>query len=227
MLKIWHQSLNCRSRTAVRLTWTCAVFICDKKLTLNWALLRDTGMSWQCLIYLYLQCFKVSLTAISALLKWEKRELSSKQLFQHKTVAFPCRWLIQVRWGRRGGIRLWALSVNHTALPHRRHLSPNTKGFGPWGTLKPISSLTCNPSRSTKSSIVECYHIHFLCKRGCSKEKVRGREQGGKKGFEETLGYVLGTFVVYFFCTSSNVRCVPFVSWCGLQASSYDLDIQT
>lgn len=72
--------------------------------------------------------------------------------------------------GGRGGIRLWALSVNHTALPRRRHLSPNTKGSAPQGTLKPISSLTCNPSRSRKNRIVESYHIHFLCERGCSEE---------------------------------------------------------
>lgn len=95
------------------------------------------------------------------LLSWS--EQSYKQLFQD--MAFPCRWLIQVQWGRRGGLRLWAVSVNHTVLPHRRHLSPNTKGFSPWGTLKPISSLTCNPSRSTKNSNVERYHIYFLCKR--------------------------------------------------------------
>lgn len=79
--------------------------------------------------------FEVSPSAISAL-SWERRELSSKQLFQHKTVAFPCRWWIQVRCGGRGGIRLRATSVNHTVLPHRRHLSPNTKGFSPRGNTE-------------------------------------------------------------------------------------------
>lgn len=135
--------------------------------------------------------------------QWGKRKLSSKQLFQHHAVAFPCRWLIQVRRGGRGEIRLWALSVNHTALPHRRHLSPNTKGFGPQGTLKPISALTCNPSRSTKSSIVECNHIHFLCKRGRrGGKKVKGREQWGKKGFKGTLGCVLGNYCRIFLSLS-------------------------
>uniref|UniRef100_A0A8C2XGU9 Heparan-sulfate 6-O-sulfotransferase n=1 Tax=Cyclopterus lumpus TaxID=8103 RepID=A0A8C2XGU9_CYCLU len=40
-----------------------------------------------------------------------------------------------------------------------RHLSPNTKGFSPRGTLKPISALTCNPSRSTKKNF---YYITML-----------------------------------------------------------------
>lgn len=78
--------------------------------------------------------------------------------------------------GGRGGIRLWALSVNHTALPHRRHLSPNTKGCAPQGTLKPISPLTSNPSRSRKNRIVESYHIHFLCEGTFWGEKTAGTE---------------------------------------------------
>ena len=111
----------------------------------------------------------------------------AEQLFQHKTVAFPCWWLIQVRWGRRGGIRLWAVSVNHTVLPHRRHLSPNTKGFSPRGTLKPISSLTCNPSRSTKSSLVERYHIHFLYQRGMLHRKSKRQRTARKVGVKILL----------------------------------------
>lgn len=82
---------------------------------------------------------------------------------------------------RRERRRLWAVSVNHTVLPHRRHLSPNTKGFSPQGTLKPISSLTCNPSRSTESSAVECYHIHLFCERGMFGRKVK-RQRTEKKG---------------------------------------------
>lgn len=132
--------------------------------------------------------FLVDLVAISALLLEKKNGFSYKQLFWLKTAAFPCRWLIQVQQGGRGGIRLWALSVNHTALPCRRHLSPNTKGSAPQGTLKPISSLTYNPSRPRKNRIVESYHIHFLCERGCSEV----REQRALKLYEETLGYVLG-----------------------------------
>lgn len=139
--------------------------------------------------------FLLTLLAKSALLKGKKKEFVSKQLFGLKTAAFPCRWLIQVQWGGRGGIRLWALSVNHTALRRRRHLSPNTKGSAPRGTLKPISSLTCNPSRSRKNRIVESYHIHFHYARGCSEE----REQRAQKLYEETLGYVLGMLPPYFF----------------------------
>lgn len=138
--------------------------------------------------------FLLTLLAKSALLKGKKKEFVSKQLFWLKTAAFPCRWLIQVQWAGRGGIRLWALSVNHTALRRRRHLSPNTKGSAPQGTLKPISSLTCNPSRSRKNRIVESYHIHFHYARGCSEE----REQRVQKLYEETLGYVLGKLPPYF-----------------------------
>lgn len=109
--------------------------------------------------------------------EWKNRKgFSSKQLFWLRTAAFPCRWLIQVQRGGRGGIRLWALSVNHTALPHRRHLSPNTKGCAPQGTLKPISSLTCNPSRSRKNRIVESYHIHFLCEGMFRGERTAGTD---------------------------------------------------
>lgn len=107
----------------------------------------------------------------------KEKEFTSKQLFWLKTAAFPCRWLIQVQWGGRGGIRLWALSVNHTALLRRRHLSPNTKGSAPQGTLKPISSLTCNPSRSRKNRIVESYHIHFFLREGM----FRGERTAGTK----------------------------------------------
>ena len=131
-----------------------------------------------CLIRLCLLCLKVSPKAISRLLQWERSESSSKQLVQLKTVAFPCRWLIQVQCGGRGGIRLWAVSVNHTVLPHRKHLSPNTKGSSPWGTLKPISSLTCNPSSSIKSSIVERYHIHFLCTERIFRRKSKRQRKG-------------------------------------------------
>lgn len=120
--------------------------------------------------------FVVILGAISALLKEKRNGFSSKQLFGLKTAAFPCRWLIQVQRGGRGGLRLWALSVNHTALPHRRHLSPNTKGCAPQGTLKPISSLTCNPSGSSKNRIVESYHIHFLCEGTFRGERAAGTE---------------------------------------------------
>lgn len=154
----------------------------------------------------------------------ERESLSSKQLFQHHTVAFPCRWLIQVRRAGRGEIRLWALSVNHTALPHRRHLSPNTKGFSPGGTLKPISALTRNPSRSTKSSIVERHHIHFLCKRGDVGERgtggwvgVGGGGRGGSKKAENSeekrdlkglwdvsLGTAGGCFCLYLFPMSQT-----------------------
>lgn len=154
----------------------------------------------------------------------ERESLSSKQLFQHHTVAFPCRWLIQVRRAGRGEIRLWALSVNHTALPHRRHLSPNTKGFSPGGTLKPISALTRNPSRSTKSSIVERHHIHFLCKRGDVGERGTGGWVGGGGGgrggskkaenseekrdlkglWDVSLGTAGGCFCLYLFPMSQT-----------------------
>lgn len=139
----------------------------------------------------------------------KKREFVSKQLFWLKTAAFPCRWLIQVQWGGRGGIRLWALSVNHTALRRRRHLSPNTKGSAPQGTLKPISSLTCNPSRSRKNRIVESYHIHFHYARGCSEE----REQRVQKLYKETLGYVLGKLPPLFF--------PPDDRWCPALGNFY------
>lgn len=81
-----------------------------------------------------------------------------------------------MQWGGRGGIRLGALSVNHTALPHRRHLSPHTKDCALQGTLKPISLLTCNPSRSRKNRIVEFYHIHFLCEGTFRGERTAGTE---------------------------------------------------
>lgn len=140
--------------------------------------------------------FLVNLPAIS---KRKKKRSDSKL----KTAAFPCRWLIQVQ---RGGIRLWALSVNHTALPRRRHLSPNTKGSAPQGTLKPISPLTCNPSRSRKNRIVESYHIHFRCKRGCSKE----REQWVQKFYEETWGSVLGKLPLFSEVTDDALHWETF-----------------
>lgn len=108
--------------------------------------------------------------------KKKKKEKFWLRLFWLRTAAFPCRWLIQVQRGGRGGIRLWALSVNHTALPHRRHLSPNSKGCAPQGTLKPISPLTCNPSRPRKNRIVESYHIHFLCEGTFRGERTAGTE---------------------------------------------------
>lgn len=171
----------------------------------------------------------MSPTAISALLKWEKGELCSKQLFQHKTVAFPCRWLIQVQWGGRGGIRLWAVSVNHTVLPHRRHLSPNTKGFSPRGTLKPISSLTCNPSRSTKSSIVECYHIHFLCKRGMFRRKSKRPRTERKGGVWRDFGISPWKALcgIVFLPHPMSLPCVVLVSQHAVQACSFTPGMQT
>lgn len=161
-----------------------AIFLLAMERTWNWKWLSGGRTSTRCLIYLFPEG-KCSKWVFRVKQGGEGEGLSSKQLFQHHTVAFPCRWLIQVRRAGRGEIRLWALSVNHTALPHRRHLSPNTKGFSPGGTLKPISALTRNPSRPTKSSIVERHHIHFLCKRereGGAREREEGG--GGEEGEE-------------------------------------------
>lgn len=216
--KGYHQSFNNTAVSKIHinlfnllLDWTCF-----------WNCVRAQQRRRQqvCFIYLYSLCFKMSLTAISALLKCRRRVLSSKQLFQHKTVAFPCRWLIQVRCGGRGGIRLWAVSVNHTVLPHRRHLSPNTKGFSPGGTLKPISSLTCNPSRSTKSSLVERYHIHFLCKRGMFQRKSRRQRTERKGGFWRDFGISPWEALCVFFLSSFNVTAL-----CGDGVTSWSASI--
>lgn len=60
------------------------------------------------------------------------------------------------------------------------HQTPKASVHG--GTLKPISSLTCNPSRSTKSSTAECYHIHFLCKSGMFPWKTKKQRTERKRG---------------------------------------------
>ena len=84
--------------------------------------------------------------------------LWAENLLQSDAVAFPWRWLIQVQWTGKGGIRLWAVFLNHTVLPHRRHLSPNTKGFRPQGTLD------FGPSAYSLSiqKRVEPNHIHLF-----------------------------------------------------------------
>lgn len=136
-------------------------------------------------ICLFLLCLKESPTAISASLTWERRELSSKQLFQHKTVAFPCRWLIQVWWGGRGfGLCPLITLYYHTGGIY--HQTPKASVHGEhWNQSHRLHAIHPGPQ---KAALLNATTSIFPVRGGCSKEKLRGKEQRGKEGFKKTLG---------------------------------------
>lgn len=109
---------------------------------------------------------------------WAPSSCSSTRLWPfHVDDGFRCG--VEGEEGSGFGLRPLITLYYHTGGIY--HQTPKASVHG--GTLKPISSLTCNPSSSTKSSIVERHHIHFLCKRGMfqrkSKRQRTEREGGG------------------------------------------------
>lgn len=132
----------------------------------------NVDFSKQCLSYMYSLRFTVSLSGnLEVRRGGESRALSSCS----GTRLWPFHVDDWFRCGEEGeegsGLGLCPLITLYYHTGGIYHQTPKASVHG--GTVKPISSLTCNPSRSTKSSIVECYHIHFLQREGgCSREKV-------------------------------------------------------
>lgn len=104
------------------------------------------------------------------------------------------------------------------------HQTPKASVHG--GTLKPISSLTCNPSRSTKSSTAECYHIHFLCKSGMFPWKTKKQRTERKRGVWNPWKPLSCIFFYPIQCHSlvwcgSHSRCTHASTSASISVSNY------
>lgn len=100
------------------------------------------------------------------------------------------------------------------------HQTPKASVHGEhWNQSRRLHAIHPGPR---KAALLSATTSIFSVRGGCSKEKVRGREQRGKEGFEETLGQVLGkpfVAVVVFF-TSSNVT-----GLCGVGVTAWSASI--